>query len=145
MKYGSACVFVLTTFVYGCGDPFPGPREIDWKKEWTKNESRLKALTNDILSEGNAKYHIGNNDFPDHFDYPFDEGYSIRNSYYAGYTDHIVTKNITITYYVDRGLLDHYSAFIFTKDSATIEELDRNVKNGGNDFKIEPNWYMVND
>ena len=30
-------------------------------------------------------------------------------------------------------------------DSSSIDEFDRNVLNGGNDFKIESNWYMIND
>jgi hypothetical protein len=46
---------------------------------------------------------------------------------------------------MDRGLSDHYSAIVFTNDSTVIAEMDENVKNEGNDFKIKQNWYAVND
>jgi hypothetical protein len=50
-----------------------------------------------------------------------------------------------VTFYMDRGLSDHYSAIVFTNDSTVIAEMDENVKNEGNDFKIKQNWYAVND
>jgi len=131
--------FTLTVIFSSC-NPLPGPRHINWEKEWEKNETKLKDLAQDILLQGSKKYTIGNNDFPDTFDYPFDEGFAISSS-----IDSIDKKKITITFYLDRGLLDHYSAFIFSNDSSALVEFNRNVENGGNDFRIEPNWYVVND
>jgi hypothetical protein len=136
--------FLLVITGTSC-NPFPGPRNIDWKKEWKNNQTKLKALTQDILKQVNKKYTAGINEFPDNFDYPFDDGFSIRTPFVNNGNEKIDINNITITFYVDRGLLDHYSAFIFTNDSSSIDEFDRNVLNGGNDFKIESNWYMIND
>lgn len=121
---------------------FPGPREIEWKTEWSKHHVQLEQLKNDILITGDRKYNQGNNDFPDEFEYPFDDGFSI-NCYNGN--QGIDTKKITITFYMDRGLLDHYSAIVFTNDSIVIAEMDENVKNEGNDFNIKQNWYMIND
>ena len=121
---------------------FEGPREIDWKKEWKENASKLKNLTREIIANKEGKYKMGNNVFPDGFDYPFDEGF------YIGYRHQdtlIDTNRISIRYYVDRGLLDHFSAFIYTKDSTEIKELAFKVQQHAGDYKIEDNWYMVND
>jgi hypothetical protein len=52
---------------------------------------------------------------------------------------------VTITFYTDRGLNDHYSGFIYTNDTIDIKTFDDNVKNGGNDFKLQPNWYLIHD
>ncbi len=119
-----------------------GPRNINWKKEWFENRFLLEKLKNDILEKGNRKYHHGDNEFPGEFEYPFDNGFSI-NCYNGNHG--IDTKKITINFYMDRGLLDHYSAIVFTNDSTVIAEMDENVKNEGNDFKIKQNWYVIND
>jgi len=144
MKYLLSGLFIVTLFVCSC-KPWGEPRNVDWKKEWEKNQTRLKALAGDILTQGSKKYIIGNNNFPADFDYPFDDGFAIRTPYSLNGATSIDTKNITITFYVDRGLLDHYSAFIYTNDSTKIKEFNENVQNGGNDFKIEPGWYIIND
>lgn len=119
MKTISFFIFLFTFLFSSCNpfsgssNPFPGPRKIDWEKEWEKNESKLKALTADILAQGSNKYKTGINDFPKGFSYPFDDGFAISRTYDTTGVNTINTKRITITYYVDRGLLDHYSAFIF--------------------------------
>ncbi len=123
-------------------NPLEGPREIDWKKEWEENGSSLKNLTQEIKGNREGKYQMGNNSFPGSFDYPFDEGFYIG---YGSRDTLIDTNKISIRYYVDRGLLDHFSAFIYTKDSSEIKELEIKVQQGGNDYRIEDNWYMVND
>lgn len=119
-----------------------GPRNIDWKKEWSENHFRFEKLKNDVLKKGGKKYSQGNNNFPEEFEYPFDDGFSINC--YNGNSG-IDTKKISIKFYMDRGLLDHYSAIIFTNDSTVITEMDENVKNDGNDFKIKENWYAISD
>jgi len=134
-------VVVLVIVINSC-NPLGRPREIDWKKEWNKSGQELKILTQEIKENKGGRYQMGNNDFPGSFDYPFDEGFFI------GYESHdtlIDTTKISIRYYVDRGLLDHFSAFIYTKNSSEIRELDIKVRQGANDYKIEDNWYMIND
>jgi hypothetical protein len=122
-----------------------GPRDIDWQKEWNKNEMKLKGLAWDILTKGNDKYLAGNNEFPEGFKYPFDEGFYIETPFQNGSGQIIDPRKLTIKFYVDRGLLDHYSAFIFTNDSTRIKEFDQKVKEGAGDHNIEFNWYMIND
>lgn len=110
------------------------PRDVDWKQEWNEWESDLKELAESIKTNP-SKYSKGNNDFPEQFDYPFDDGFFLTK------TD----SSITVTFYMDRGVLDHYKAFIYTNDSREIRGLEANVENGGNDEKLEDNWYVVND
>lgn len=52
---------------------------------------------------------------------------------------------LTVMFYTDRGLVDHYSAFIYSNDSTQIQELEEKVMRGGNDFKKEANWYFIHD
>jgi hypothetical protein len=125
-------------------DPVPsfGPREVDWKEEWNTNSDKLKALSKEILSNSNRTYKPGNNEFPKGFSYPFDEGFHIA---YSKNDSIIDAASISVKFYIDRGLLDHYSAFIFTNDSFDIRKMDLKIKDSTNDFKLEPNWYMIND
>ena len=134
-------VLILALMLTSCA-PFGRPREIDWKKEWKENESNLKVLTHEIKENRDGKYQMDNNNFPSSFDYPFDDGFYIG---YGSQATLIDTNKISIRYYVDRGLLDHFSAFIYTKDPKEINELDAKVQQGANDYKIEENWYMIND
>ena len=136
------CKTLLLAFMLTSCNHLEGPREIDWKKEWKENGRDLKNLTQEIKENREDKYQMGNNSFPGSFNYPFDDGF------YIGYGTRdtlIDTNKISIRYYVDRGLLDHFSAFVYTKDSSEIKELEIKVQQGGNDYKIEDNWYMVND
>ena len=134
-------IFLILILHTSC-NLFPGPREIEWKTEWSKHHVQLEQLKNDILKTGDRKYNQGNNDFPDEFEYPFDDGFSIHC---YNRNNGIDTKKITIKFYMDRGLLDHYSAIVYTNDSIVIAEMDENVKNKGNDFNIKQNWYVIND
>lgn len=52
---------------------------------------------------------------------------------------------VTMLFYTDRGLLDHYSGFIYSNDSIELKVLEENVKNGGNDVRLENNWYQIHD
>lgn len=52
---------------------------------------------------------------------------------------------VTVTFFTDRGILDHYSAFIYSNDSAEIKRLDEKVKTGGNEYKKETGWYFIHD
>ena len=51
----------------------------------------------------------------------------------------------TIKFYTDQGLMDHYSAFIYTNDPEMLSHLNSEVANGGNDYLMEENWYFINN
>ena len=52
---------------------------------------------------------------------------------------------VTMIFYTDTGLLDHYSGFVYTNDTSDIQMFDKEVENGGNDFKLQKNWYLINN
>lgn len=57
-----------------------------------------------------------------------------------------MSKSITVTFYINRGFLDHYSAFVYSDDSVTIKELEGRVTEQpkpGNE-KLDIHWYKVN-
>lgn len=54
-------------------------------------------------------------------------------------------STLTVLFYTDYGLMDHYSAFIYTNDSNDLIQLNEQVQNGGNDYKINENWFQVNN
>ena len=54
--------------------------------------------------------------------------------------------NITTTFYINRGFLDHYSAFIYTERPVDIEYYEKRInEDNGNhtNKKMEQNWYRV--
>jgi hypothetical protein len=53
---------------------------------------------------------------------------------------------VTIEFYINRGFLDHYSAFVYSNDSTKIQELDERAKRETGEHineKLEDNWYRV--
>ncbi|GAA4338179.1 hypothetical protein [Flaviaesturariibacter amylovorans] len=137
-------LFCLLSVFAAC---FPSwePRSVDGQQEWAENGSRLKSLAAAVRAD-TVRYRPGMHSFPDGFGYPFDEGFHVARHFYA--TPMVQpgdTTAVTLTFYLDRGIGEHYSAIVFTLDQGKRSELDENVRNGGNDFLLEPNWYLVND
>lgn len=53
---------------------------------------------------------------------------------------------LTVEFYINRGFLDHYSAFVYTNDKEKIQELEeRTTLNKGLHVnkKLDENWYRV--
>jgi hypothetical protein len=56
------------------------------------------------------------------------------------------TGKVEAKFYIDRGFLDHYSAFIYTERQADIEYYERTIREGSSSKRVErkaPNWYRV--
>lgn len=47
---------------------------------------------------------------------------------------------VTVEFFIDRGFLDHYSAFVYTNDSEQIKMFNNNTKSYK---KLSENWYKV--
>jgi hypothetical protein len=55
-------------------------------------------------------------------------------------------NRITVEFYINRGFLDHCSAFVYTDDPKMISELDNRVnrrKGSHGNMKLDENWYRV--
>ena len=127
--------FILIIILFSCS-PFPSPRNIDGKKIWKQYSLELKKIVGEILKEKPSKnFQLENRKFSASFDYPFDQGYSVSKK----------DSNLQITFYLDRGLLDHYSAIIFTDNEQELSNYNKKIKENGNDFKLEENWFLIND
>ncbi len=90
----------------------------------------------------------GNHDFPNNFEYPFDDGYHLSFGYDEnGKAIQSDNKNFMITFYTDRGLMDHFSAFIYTNDIKQMKVLDQQTEsdNKDEDVKLEEHWYYIQD
>ena len=134
-------IFIILIIIFsGCNI---GPRNIEYEKEWDKWSDKLKELVKEI-QENSANYSIGNHIFPKGFDYPFDEGFAIHHCN-NGKDEPIKPDSLTIVFYTDRGLLDHYSGFIFTNNSSIIESYESKIKHQAGDYKLEENWYYISD
>jgi hypothetical protein len=120
-----------------------GPRNIDYKKVWVEQGEELKKLVVKIKS---GSYKRGINEFPDQFEYPFDDGFLIGYDG-KGTNSPIDTNSLTIRFYTDRGLLDHFSSFIYTNDNIEIEILNHksNLNNNDQNVKLENNWYYIKE
>ena len=53
---------------------------------------------------------------------------------------------LTVEFYINRGFLDHYSAFVYTNDQEKIKELEDYMsikKSTETNKKLDQNWYRV--
>ena len=113
----SVCILLSSCF---------GPRNVDYRTVWDEQGKELKILVNQIKSNGTYKW--GNHDFP--------------NNRRAIQLDN---KNLMIKFYTDRGLMDHFSAFVYTNDKKEMEQLDEQTGRDKNDnyVKLEKHWYYI--
>jgi len=111
--------------------------KIDWHFRKSQREEIITKLKN-----GSLKYNPDKSTFHlETFKYSF-----LSN----GGNDIIVqadSKNqLTVTFFINRGFLDHYSAFVYTDDPNEIKRIENNIESTAkeNNFKIEKNWYRLN-
>jgi len=54
-------------------------------------------------------------------------------------------ESVTVTFFIDRGFLDHYTAFIYTTDEALIDNFDERIKSERHktNIKMDENWYRI--
>lgn len=55
-------------------------------------------------------------------------------------------NKLTVEFYINRGFLDHYSAFVYTDDENKIKELEERISSKMDIYankKLDQNWYRV--
>lgn len=104
--------------------------KIDWK---INKEKRVKIV--ELVKNGQLK----NRKIPD----------SLQLSLNCSPNEFRIEKKtdstVTILFYTDFGLLDHYSGFIYTNDQFDLKRLNGKVSDDENDYKISENWFEIND
>jgi hypothetical protein len=129
-KYGVIIAVVIGTSSLIFGSDLI--EKLDWKlrlKE--RNLIVQKALNGEIKD-----YKLKMKSFP-----------PISNGGNEVFIDYRPEGSITVTFYIDRGFIDHYSAFIFTTDSSRIRQFDARTKSDWNktNKKIDNNWYRISE
>jgi hypothetical protein len=113
--------------------------KLDWKLRRNSREEIVQLVKADKLkpnvSHNNIICTLDNWEFP-----PISNG---GNEIAIYKTD---TGKLTVEFYINRGFLDHYSAFVYTDDAEKIKELENHISyEKGNHInkQLDEHWYRV--
>lgn len=133
---------LIITICVGCLSLFFGEyiiEKVDWKFRRNSREEIVR-----LVKEGKLKPNVTHNNIIcslDNWKFP-----PISN----GGNEIAIYKTdggkLTVEFYIDRGFLDHYSAFVYTDDMEKIKELEehRSYKKGLHVNKqLDEHWYRV--
>lgn len=111
--------------------------KIDWHLRKNQRKEIIAKLKN-----GNLKYNPDKSTF-----YLEKFKYSLISNGGNDIVIQLGAKNqLTVTFFINRGFLDHYSAFVYTNDPDEIKRIENYIRLRvkGDNFKIEKNWYRLN-
>jgi hypothetical protein len=123
-KYG-----VYATIIIGTVSLFWGQQTVE-KIDWKLRRGEREQIVAKFKAEDpkTAYYKI------DEFNFP-----PISNGGNEILIDKRKNGKLTIEFYIDRGFIDHYSAFVYTNDSAYEKEL----KSSTYARQLDKNWYKI--
>lgn len=108
---------------------------LDWKLRKGERDKIVEDLKKGLLKpDSDGIYHLSTNTL-----------LPISN----GGNDIVINKNengtTSVEFYIDRGFIDHYSAYLYTNDKEEIIDLDRAIASGNDhEFKkFDDNWYRI--
>ncbi|UCS91952.1 hypothetical protein KZP23_14605 [Echinicola marina] len=113
--------------------------KLDWNLRKNDREVIIELIKEDKI-QPNGKYNNGiaklsNWNFP-----PISNGGNEITIYKTE------SSKVTVEFYINRGFLDHYSAFVYTNDTEKIKELEEHMsyqKGLQLNKKLDENWYRV--
>lgn len=127
-KYGTfAAIFIgITTLSFGLDNM----ENLDWKFRLKDREAIVERALKGAFKDNRVKL----NYFP-----------PISNGGNEVFIDKGPNGSLTVTFYIDRGFLDHYAAFIYTTDSSKIRAFDARIQSVQRETnkKIKDNWYRI--
>lgn len=133
---------VILTISIGSLTLFLGEETIEKLDWWFRRNSRQEII--ELVKAGRLKPNVTHNNIictlEDWNIPPISNG---GNEIAIYKTD---DNRLTVEFYINRGFLDHYSAFVYTNDKEKIQELEeRTTLNTGLHVnkKLEENWYRV--
>lgn len=106
----------------------------DWRlREVQRNEIINKIKTRKFNFENGRAYYLSESKYK-----------LISNGGNEIIIEQVYDKH-TITFFIDRGFMEHYTAFIYTDDPLKITEFDTEISKprSVNDYKITDNWYRM--
>lgn len=109
--------------------------KLDWQYQYSERVAIIEKVREGKIKAVDGR--VKSNSFP-----PISNG---GNEVFVSITP---TGEVEATFYIDRGFLDHYSAFVYTERQADINAYERNIKEGSTSKRVErmaKNWYRVQD
>lgn len=132
---------LIVTIIIGTTSLFFGENvieNIDWKYRKSMREQIVELVKTNKLKP-NVAYNNIICSLDDSYFPPISNG---GNEIAIYKTD----GNITIEFYINRGFLDNYSAFVYTDDPKKRQELEEIIalkSNSSGNKKLDKNWYRV--
>ncbi|MEO6851569.1 MAG: hypothetical protein ABI203_00920 [Mucilaginibacter sp.] len=108
---------------------------LDWKLRQADRDKIVEEVKEGVLvPDDNGTYHLASNTL-----LPISNG---GNDIVINESENGATS---VEFYIDRGVVDHYSALLYTDDKNEIAGLDRAIAAGSNRAfkKFSDNWYRV--
>lgn len=126
-------VGLLSSFIIGLSAFFFGDLIIE-KIDWKLRRKSRKEIVQKVISGELKADELDNWSFP-----PISNG---GNKIIVYKTNEDTYR---IEFFINRGLLGHYSAFVYSNDAISLKELEVKVNNtvDRNNTKLEENWYRV--
>lgn len=123
-KYGLYAIIII-----GTSSLFIGPKVVEYL-DWTLRRKTREAIVTRFKNENPETpiYKLKDTSFP-----------PISNGGNEILIDKGKNGELTIEFYIDRGFIDHYSAFVYT-DNSTYE---RELKSSSYAKRLDNNWYKI--
>ncbi len=126
--YGAASVviFGIASLIFGL--------DIVEKLDWQLRKQERQLIVDRYIDGRHNGCKVKLNCFP-----------PISNGGNEIFIDGGISSGVTIEFLIDRGFLDHYSAFVYTTDPDMILAFDARVKSewSKTNWKISENWYRI--
>ena len=126
---------LILTVVIGSLSIFFGEYVME-KLDWTLRRNSREEII-ELVKAGKLKPNVTHNNFvctlPDWYFPPISNG---GNEITIDKTE---KNKFTIGFYIDRGFMDHYSAFVYTNDPEKIKEFEERTYS----VKLDENWYKL--
>ena len=127
-KYGTIFSMLIgtTTLIFGSNYI----EKLDWNLRLKERELIIEKIINGEIKDSKLKM----NNFP-----------PISNGGNEILIDYKPDLSLTVTFFIDRGFINYYSAFIYTTDTAKIKTFDKKTKSERNktNKKMKENWYRI--
>lgn len=120
---------VLIAFLYGFISLLIDIEKLDWKFRLSERNKIVEKVLNGEYTEKRLK----TNYFP-----------PISNGGNEVFIDNNPNGGITVTFYINRGFLDHYSAFVYTTDSTKLNQFNAWITSKSNKVSaLDKHWYRI--
>ncbi|MBD1364760.1 hypothetical protein IDJ77_13145 [Mucilaginibacter sp. ZT4R22] len=103
--------------------------------DWTLRRGTRDQIVKQVKDEKRSGGHLNDGYFP-----------PISNGGNNIVVEKLIDKTVSVTFFINPGLLDHYSAFLYTNDPEKMKSVQERITSGKHKgfAKLDTNWYRVN-